>query len=90
MLNKSVRSKYRPEYPVDFKFDYKDPATLYRFIMDGGKILPSRISKISHSQQRKVAAQVKKARNIYLLPTGTSNYDHFKYPEAISPKPFEI
>ncbi len=90
MLNKSARSKYRPEYPVEFKFDYKDPATLYRFIMDGGKIVPARISKISHSQQRKVASAVKKARNIYLLPVGTKPYDNFRFPEAVSPKPFEI
>jgi small subunit ribosomal protein S18 len=89
-MNNSTRSKYRPEYPVDFKFDYKDPATLYRFIMDGGKIVPARISKISHSQQRTVASAVKKARNIYLLPLGTEHYDHFRFPEAISPKPFEI
>ena len=89
MLNKSARSKYRSEYPVDFKFDYKDPTTLYRFIMEGGKIVPARISKISHSQQRKVASAVKKARNIYLLPTGSENYDNFRFPEAISPKPFE-
>ena len=46
-MKKSYRSKFRPDYPAEFVFDYKDPVTLYRFIMEGGKIVPSRISKLS-------------------------------------------
>jgi len=63
MLKTGRRTKFRPEYPNDFEFDYKDPSTLYRFIMECGKIIPARISKISKPQQRKVAAAIKKARN---------------------------
>lgn len=90
MLKKGKRSKFRPEYPVDYIFDYKDPSSLYRFIMEGGKIVPSRISKVSNAQQRKVAREVKTARNIALLPLGNKAYDSFRMPELISPKPFEI
>lgn len=90
MLKKSFRSKYRPEFPGDFNFDYKDPVTLSRFIMESGKIIPSRISKLSMSQQRKVASAVRKARSLALLPVGSEAYDRFDKAEPISPKPFEI
>lgn len=87
---KSVRSKYRSEYPGDFKFDYKDPVTLFRFISEMGKITPSRISKLSRSQQSKVAAAVKRARNLGLLPIGSHAYDTADRPTQISAKPFEL
>lgn len=90
MLKKSIRTKYRAEFPGDFHFDYKDPVTLGRFLMEGGKIIPSRISKLSSGQQKAVAAAVKKARNLALLPQGTTAYDGFYRVESISPKPFEL
>lgn len=89
-MRKNYRSKFRPDYPADFKFDYKDPVTLGRFIMEGGKIVPSRISKLSSAQQKNVAAAVRKARSLALLPNGTEAYDTFERPETISPKPFSI
>ncbi len=89
-MKKSYRSKYRPEFPSDFHFDYKDPVTLYRFIMEGGKIIPSRISKLSNTQQRHAAGAVKKARSLALLPTGSDAYDRFERPELISPKPISL
>ena len=89
-MKKGHRSKYRAEYPGDFKFDYKDPLTLNRFVMDGGKITPSRISKLSLSQQRQVTRAVKKARALALLPIGGHAYDTAGRPEQISAKPFEI
>ena len=90
MLKKSFRSKYRPEFPGDFHFDYKDPVTLSRFIMESGKIIPARISKLSLNQQKKVASAVRKARSLALLPVGSEAYDKFDRAETISPKPFEI
>ncbi len=86
---KNVRSKYRTEYAGDHNFDYKDPASLARFIGDAGKITPARISKLSISQQKRVSAAVKKARNLALLPSGTDAYDTAPRPELISPVPFE-
>lgn len=89
-MKKTTRSKYRQEFSGDHNFDYKDPASLTRFVSDAGKITPARISKLSIAQQKKVAAAVKKARNLALLPNGTDAYDHFNRAEAISPVPFEI
>ena len=89
-LKKSTRSKFRPEFPVDFVFDYKDPVTLARFTMEGGKIIPSRISKLSVSQQRNVTNAIKKARNLALLPLGAEDYDLYGRPEAVSAKPVEL
>ena len=89
-MKKQVRSKFRAEYPGDFVFDYKDPSTLYRFVMEGGKITPSRISKLSNAQQRKAAKAVKRARALALLPNGTDGYDNFGRPEPISPRPFSL
>lgn len=86
---KGYRSKYRPEYPVDFTFDYKDPASLSRFVVEGGKILPSRVSKLSSKQQKQLTREVKKARQISLLPQGIMAADHYFGSEMPSPKPFE-
>lgn len=90
MLKKSYKSKYRPEFPSTFFFDYKDPVTLYRFIMEGGKVIPSRISKLSTTQQRNAAKAVRKSRSLALLPLGTDPYDRFDRPEPISAKPFDL
>lgn len=89
-MRKNYRSKFRPDYPADFEFDYKDPVTLGRFIMEGGKIVPSRISKLSSAQQKNVAAAIRKARSLALLPNGTEAYDTFERPETVSPKPFTV
>jgi small subunit ribosomal protein S18 len=89
-MKKTTRNKYRQEFAGDHVFDYKDPASLTRFIGDGGKITPSRISKLSIAQQKRVASAVKKARNLALLPSGTDSFDTFSRAEAISPVPFEI
>ncbi len=88
-MKKTTRSKYRQEFSGDHVFDYKDPASLMRFVSDAGKITPSRISKLSIAQQKRVTAAVKKARNLALLPSGTDAYDTFNRIEAINPAPFE-
>lgn len=86
---KTGRSKYRTEYSGDHVFDYKDPASLTRFVTDAGRITPARISKLSVAQQKKVSNAVKKARTLGLLPSGTDAYDTFGRAELISPAPFE-
>ncbi len=87
---KNVKSKFRAEFPGDFTFDYKDPVTLSRFIMEGGKIIPQRVSKLSSSQQSRITQSIKRARNLALLPLGAIAYNNFGRPEQISAKPFEI
>lgn len=89
-MKKTTRSKYRQEFTGDHVFDYRDPVSLMRFLGDGGKITPSRISKLSMGQQRKVAGAVRKARNLALLPNGMDAYDTNHRAEAISPVPFEV
>lgn len=90
MKKQSAKSKFRPEFPADFVFDYKDPVTLSRFLSEGGKIVPSRISKLSSAQQRALTRAIKKSRNMALLPVGDSAYDSLPRPEPISPVPFEL
>lgn len=84
------RTKYRSEFSGDQVFEYKDPLSLWRFVSDGGKIMPARLAKLSIAQQKRVAGAIKKARNLGLLPVGTDNYDYFGRAEAISPVPFDI
>jgi len=48
--------------------DYRDAATLRRFISDTGKILPRRRTGVSAKYQRQLARTVKRARVPALLP----------------------
>jgi small subunit ribosomal protein S18 len=50
------------------RVDYKDVKLLTRFVSERGKIMPSRITSVSHKKQRELAAAVKRARNLALLP----------------------
>ena len=90
LFKKGRRSKYRPEFSGDFEFDYKDPTTLYRFMSEGGKITPARISKLSLYQQKKLAKAIKKSRSLALIPVGSEAHDNYGFPEAVSPAPFSI
>lgn len=48
--------------------DYKDTNTLLKFITEKGKILPRRITGVSAYHQKQLAAAIKRARYIALLP----------------------
>lgn len=50
------------------KIDYKDTKLLSRFVSERGKILPSRITSVSHKKQRELSQAIKRARNLALLP----------------------
>ncbi len=86
---KGYKSKFRPEYPRNFKFDYKDPTSLSRFLIDAGKIVPSRVSKLSTKQQNSLSRAIKKARQIALVPQGTHAADHYRNVEIPAPKTFK-
>ena len=88
MLKKNVRLKYRLDYPSCHVFDHKDPLTLSKFLSEGAKIVPSRVNKLSHSQQRHLKKAIKRARQLGLLPIGTSAYTNFGRPAPVSPQPF--
>lgn len=48
--------------------DYKDVATLRKFISDRGKIRARRITGVSVQDQRLIARAIKNAREMALLP----------------------
>ena len=50
------------------KIDYKDTKLLQRYISERGKIVPARISAVSNLKQRELAAAIKRARFLGLLP----------------------
>lgn len=66
----NIRKKKRcPFVASGFKeVDYKDTATLLKFITERGKILPRRITGVSANFQKKLAAAIKRARHMALLP----------------------
>ena len=50
------------------EIDYKDINTLKAYITETGKIVPSRISGTKAKYQRQLAAAIKRARYLSLLP----------------------
>jgi small subunit ribosomal protein S18 len=53
--------------------DYKDTRLLRTFISDRGKIRSRRVTGLSVQQQRQVARAIKTARELALLPYGSSS-----------------
>jgi small subunit ribosomal protein S18 len=50
------------------EIDYKDIDTLRNYIMESGRIVPSRITGTSAKYQRQLARAIKLARFLALLP----------------------
>ena len=48
--------------------DYKDLETLKQFITERGKILPRRITGVSHYYQNLLKQAIKRARHMALIP----------------------
>ena len=48
--------------------DYKDINTLKKYITEGGKILPRRMTGVCAKHQRVITLAVKRARHIAVLP----------------------
>lgn len=53
------------------EIDYKDLKTLERYVSEQGKIVPSRITGVCSSHQRRLAKAIKQARYMALLPFTT-------------------
>ena len=64
-LRKKV-CKFKPEEIQSI--DYKDVNRLRYFLTERGKIIPSRISGTDAKSQRHLVRQIKRARQIALLP----------------------
>ncbi|MGD8319137.1 MAG: 30S ribosomal protein S6 [Gemmatimonadota bacterium] len=58
----------RMEGPPIELLNYKDVATLSRFLTESGKILPKRTTKVSARFQRQLGSAVKRARYLSLIP----------------------
>ncbi|HBU47202.1 MAG: 30S ribosomal protein S18 [Myxococcota bacterium] len=52
----------------NLKITYKDPNMLRRFITERGKIMPARVSGVSAKYQRVLCREIKRARQLALLP----------------------
>lgn len=50
------------------EIDYKDPEMLKKFISEGGRMLPSRITNVCAKNQRKLKKAIRRSRIIALLP----------------------
>jgi small subunit ribosomal protein S18 len=50
------------------QIDYKDIETLSQFVTEKGKILPRRITGVSHYNQKQLTKAIKRARYMALLP----------------------
>ena len=62
-------SKDIPAKPIKVGvIDYKDIATLRKFVSDRGKIRARRITGVSVQEQRLIARAVKNAREMALMP----------------------
>ncbi|MCY4381103.1 MAG: 30S ribosomal protein S18 [Proteobacteria bacterium] len=53
--------------------DYKKPDVLKKFITERGKIIPSRVSGATHSQQLAIMKAVKRARYLALIPSSVAH-----------------
>ena len=76
---RSERAPYKKFFPPKKKFcrfcqrnikfiDYKNADILKRYVPDRGKISPRRVTGTCSFHQRKLAAAVKRARHMALLP----------------------
>ena len=70
--SKKVFFRRRKGCPLSVKgapeVDYKNPDLLTKFISEGGRILPSRITNICAKKQRQLKRAIKVARMLALLP----------------------
>ena len=56
----------------DEELNYKDIKLLKKYISDSAKILPTRITNVSHSKQKILVREIKRARALALLPYVTN------------------
>ena len=60
------RRRERP--PVDLIVDYKDVESIKPFLSEGGRIVPSRVNRLNRKQQRMLSTEIKRARQLALVP----------------------
>ena len=70
-----MQRRYRPRKKVcafcadkNKTIDYKDINTLKKYVSERGKILPRRVTGCCAKHQRAVTEEIKKSRQVALLP----------------------
>ena len=56
----------------DEELNYKNIKLLKKYMSDSAKILPTRITNVSHSKQKILVREIKRARVLALLPYVTN------------------
>lgn len=64
--NRRMTSK-RIDLPLE-KVSYLNPEVLAKFTSETGKILPRRVTGVSAKMHRRITREIKRARNVNLLP----------------------
>ena len=70
----SWRRRERPA--LDLIVDYKDVDSIRPFLSEGGRIVPSRVNRMNRKQQRDLATEVKRARQLALVPISDRHSAH--------------
>ena len=68
ILGKSKICPFKEDSSLIKKINYKEYKFLRKFITDQGKIIPAHVTGVSAKYQRSLSKEIKKARNIALLP----------------------
>ena len=68
LISLSKRCRFCFDENLKKTIDYKNASLLKNFLIDCGKILPSRISGNCHSCQKKISSAIKFSRAMALIP----------------------
>ena len=68
LINSNKICPFKEDPQLVSKINYKEYAFLRKFITEQGKIIPSFVTGVSAKYQRRLSKEIKKARNIALLP----------------------
>tara|TARA_X000001036_G_C20658504_1_gene797975 strand:- start:1877 stop:2113 length:237 start_codon:yes stop_codon:yes gene_type:complete len=67
-INSKKICPFKEDRELIAKIDYKEYKFLKKFITEQGKIIPAHVTGVSARYQRMLNREIKKARNIALLP----------------------
>ena len=68
LINSKKICPFKEDSKLIDKIDYKEYKFLKKFTTEQGKIIPAHVTGVSARYQRMLTREIKKARNIALLP----------------------
>ena len=68
LMHNKKKCPFKEDPQLVKKINYKEYMFLKKFITEQGKIIPSYVTGVSAKYQRLLSKEIKKARNIALLP----------------------